>query len=47
MSHMVLLAHPGTQYSHQLARQLARYDSLYQFWTGFALATNGLVGQVI
>lgn len=44
---MVLLAHPGTQYSHQLARQLVRYDSLYQFWTGFALATNGLVGQVI
>ncbi|HEY0385381.1 MAG TPA: glycosyltransferase family 4 protein [Pyrinomonadaceae bacterium] len=44
---MVLLAHPGTQYSHQLARQLVRHDALYQFWTGFALATNGLVGQVI
>ncbi|HEY0404986.1 MAG TPA: glycosyltransferase family 4 protein [Pyrinomonadaceae bacterium] len=44
---MVLLAHPGTQYSHQLARQLVRYDSLYQFWTGFALATSGLVGRVV
>jgi glycosyltransferase involved in cell wall biosynthesis len=43
---MVLLAHPGTQYSHQLARQLVRYDSLYQFWTGFALATDGLTGQI-
>lgn len=44
---MVLLAHPGTQYSHQLARQLVRHDALYQFWTGFALATNGVVGQII
>jgi starch synthase len=44
---MVLLAHPGTQYSHQLARQLVRHDALYQFWTGFALATDGLVGQAI
>jgi alpha-maltose-1-phosphate synthase len=43
---MVLLAHPGTQYSHQLARQLVRHDSLYQFWTGFALAQNGLAGQL-
>src|SRR5215218_10076328 len=44
---MVLLAHPGTQYSHQLARQLARHHSLYQFWTGFALAANGVVERVI
>lgn len=44
---MVLLAHPGTQYSHQLARQLARHNSLYQFWTGFALATDGMAGQVV
>lgn len=43
---MVLLAHPGTQYSHQLARQLARHDSLYQFWTGFALPADGLLGRV-
>jgi glycosyltransferase involved in cell wall biosynthesis len=43
---MVLLAHPGTQYSHQLARQLARHDSLYQFWTGFAVPTDSLTGQL-
>lgn len=47
MSHMVLLAHPGTQYSHQLAQQLVRHDSLYEFWTGFGLSPNGLLGQVI
>ncbi len=47
MLHQVLLAHPGTQYSHQLARQLARRDSLYQFWTGFALAAGGVAGQVV
>lgn len=44
---MVLLAHPGTQYSHQLARQLVRHDSLYEFWTGFGLSSNGLLGQII
>ena len=44
---MVLLAHPGTQYSHQLARQLARHGTLYQFWTGFALAADGLAGRLI
>jgi glycosyltransferase involved in cell wall biosynthesis len=44
---MVLLAHPGTQYSHQLARQLARHRSLYQFWTGFALAADGLAARCV
>lgn len=33
----VLLTHPGTQYSHQLARQLVRHSLLSEFWTGFAL----------
>jgi glycosyltransferase involved in cell wall biosynthesis len=42
MSGRALLAHPGTQYSHQLARQLARHDLLDQFWTGFALSADGL-----
>ena len=37
---MVLLAHPGTQHSHQLAKQLARNGILDEFWTGFALATD-------
>ena len=36
-----LLAHPGTQYSAQLARQLFRRDALLRFWTGFALTDNG------
>lgn len=35
--HKVLLAHPGTQYSYRLARQLLRINALYQFWTGIAL----------
>jgi alpha-maltose-1-phosphate synthase len=42
----VLLAHPGTQYSHQLARQLARHELLDAFWTGFALADGGFVSRV-
>jgi glycosyltransferase involved in cell wall biosynthesis len=37
---MVLLAHPGTQYSHQLARQLVRRSWLSEFWTGFALSKD-------
>jgi alpha-maltose-1-phosphate synthase len=36
----VLLAHPGTQYSHRLAEQLAQHGALYEFWTGFALANE-------
>lgn len=42
----VLLAHPGTQYSHQLARQLARHHVLYQFWTGFAISAEGLSARL-
>jgi len=38
----VLLAHPGTQYSAHLARQLFRHDALLRFWTGFALGENSL-----
>jgi len=38
----VLLAHPGTQYSHQLARQLYRQGLLDQFWTGIALCKESL-----
>jgi starch synthase len=40
LTSQVLLAHPGTQYSHRLAEQLAQYGSLYEFWTGFALANE-------
>ena len=40
MTSKALLAHPGTQYSHQLARQLLRHACLYEFWTGFALSKD-------
>src|SRR5438874_8765206 len=40
LASQVLLAHPGTQYSHRLAEQLAQCGSLYEFWTGFALANE-------
>jgi hypothetical protein len=36
----VLLAHPGTQYSHRLAEQLVRCGLLQEFWTGFAVAND-------
>jgi alpha-maltose-1-phosphate synthase len=42
-----LLAHPGTQYSAQLARQLFRRNALFRFWTSFALLENGLVERTI
>src|SRR2546421_494672 len=46
-THRVLLAHPGTQYSYQLARQLARRKLLYEFWTGFALPSRSRVTAAI
>lgn len=42
-----LLAHPGTQYSAQLARQLQRLNCLHRFWTTFALSQNGVVERAI
>jgi alpha-maltose-1-phosphate synthase len=42
-----LLAHPGTQYSAQLARQLHRHRCLYRFWTTFALPENGLIERTL
>lgn len=41
-----LLAHPGTQHSHQLAKQLFRHGILGEFWTGFALAEDSWSGMV-
>lgn len=38
----VLLAHPGTQYSHDTARQLHRLGLLYKYCTGFAFATDSM-----
>src|ERR1700722_1105393 len=43
----VLLAHPGTQYAAQLAKQLYRHDSLYRFWTGFALCEDSMLERAI
>lgn len=37
----ILVAHPGTQYSFHLARQLERRGLLLRFWTGFAIAGAG------
>ena len=36
-----LLAHPGTQYSAQLARQLYLHGKLHRFWTSFAMPKGG------
>jgi alpha-maltose-1-phosphate synthase len=44
---MVLLVHPGTQYSYQLARQLARHNKLGEFWTGLAIAKESWAMPVI
>ena len=35
----VLVAHPGTQHSHLLARELENSGQLGEFWTGFALSS--------
>jgi starch synthase len=43
----VLLVHPGTQYSFQLARQLERHGCLNQFWTGMAYVPATLLGRCI
>ena len=42
-----LLAHPGTQYSAQLARQLHRHNCLHRFWTSFALPENSLIERAL
>lgn len=43
----VLIAHPGTQYSHQLVRQLEQKGLLYRFYTGFAVAEKSFLHKVI
>jgi starch synthase len=43
----VLLAHPGTQYSFQLARQLERHGCLGRFWTGMAFIPRSFTGRCI
>lgn len=43
----VLLAHPGTQYSHRLAKELSDLHLLSEFHTGFALAGESLVARAV
>ena len=43
----VLLAHPGTQYSFQLAKQLYKRDMLYEFHTGLAFGKDSWVYKLL
>ena len=43
----VLLAHPGTQYSFQLAKQLEKSGLLYQFYTGLAINKNSFKARFL
>lgn len=43
----ILLAHPGTQHSHQLAKQLFRKNMLYQFITGLVVREKGILHRVL
>jgi len=42
----VLVAHPGTQYSHQLVKQLEQKGLLYKFYTGFAIAEKSYLHKL-
>ncbi len=43
----VLLAHPGTQYSFQLAKQLEKSGLLFQFYTGLAINKNSFNARIL
>jgi len=43
----VLLVHPGTQHSFNLARQLSANGLLSGFWTGFAIHRGGVLFRVL
>jgi starch synthase len=42
----VLIAHPGTQYSHHLVKQINKQGLLYNFCTGFAIAEKSVFGKL-
>jgi glycosyltransferase involved in cell wall biosynthesis len=44
---MILLTHPGTNHSYQLANQLVRHNRLGEFWTGLAIRRDAWYGGVI
>ncbi len=43
----VLIAHPGTQYSYHLVRQMEKLSYLYRFYTGIAISADGFSGKLI
>ncbi len=43
----VLIAHPGTQYSHQLVKQLEKQGLLYRFYTGIAIAEHSFFYRML
>ena len=43
----VLIAHPGTQYSHQLAIQLQKAGLLYRFYTCLAISSKSITGKLL
>jgi glycosyltransferase involved in cell wall biosynthesis len=43
----ILLAHPGTQHSHKLAKQLAQRNMLYKFVTGLAIKEKGFLHTAV
>ncbi len=43
----VLIAHPGTQYSHQLAIQLHKAGLLYRFYTCLAISSESITGKIV
>ncbi len=42
----ILVAHPGTQYSHQLVRQLEEQGLLYKYITCFCITSDSLLGKL-
>ncbi len=46
-SPQIILIHPGTQYSYQLAKQLHRKGYLFLFITGIAVAGKSILGKLI
>jgi glycosyltransferase involved in cell wall biosynthesis len=43
----VLIAHPGTQYSFQLAKQLEKLGLLYRFYTGIAISHDSVKAKML
>lgn len=46
VSTKILVAHPGTQYSYQLARQLYKKNVLFRFYTGIAFGKDTWIYKI-